>query len=114
MGVGQTHIFGGGDEQATGKQFWVFAAFRHAGEPVNSGIGIAAADGFDEGGDDVVVHLSVFVVLRRVLLKQFADKLVGKDHRFAFVVGIDYQLDDVEEFAGVAARKTQQIGRAHV
>ena len=32
------------------------------GEPVDGGVGIASAHGLDEGGDDVVVHVSALVV----------------------------------------------------
>ena len=34
----------------------------HAGEVVEGGVDVAAAHGFDEGGDDVVVHVAFFVV----------------------------------------------------
>ena len=53
--VGVADVFAGQDHQPAGEEADVFAAFEHAGEPVDAGIGIAAADAFDQGAGGVVV-----------------------------------------------------------
>lgn len=62
VGVGEADVFGGGDDEAAGDEAWVFSGVEHFGEPVEGGVGVGAADGFDEGGDGVVVGVAVAVV----------------------------------------------------
>ena len=49
--VGQAHVFGGADHDAARDEARVFAGVDHLGEPVERGVGVAAAHGFYEGGD---------------------------------------------------------------
>ena len=67
--VGVADVLGGEDHHATRDEERVFAGLEHAHQPVEGGVGIAAAHAFDEGGDDVVVLLARLVVAERTLLR---------------------------------------------
>ena len=95
VGVGQSDVFGGGDDEAAGYEGRVLTAFYHACQPVDGAIRVAAANGFDEGGDDVVVHLAVLIVGKRVLLQAFGHHVVGDEDRVCGF-GVYHQLEDVE------------------
>ena len=62
IGVGIADILACQDQHTPGNEFHVFAAGDHACQPVHSRVGVAAADRFDEGGDDVVMLLAFFIV----------------------------------------------------
>jgi hypothetical protein len=50
------------DDDAAGDETGVLARMDHFGEPVEGGVGVAAAHGFDEGGDGVVMGIAVGVI----------------------------------------------------
>lgn len=81
MRVGIADIFRGQNEDATRDELWVFPTVDHAGKPIERRIGIGAAHRLDERRDDVVVHISIFVVgqamLRHGNLDHFACDLVS-------------------------------------
>lgn len=54
-GVGVADVFGCENCESSGDESWVFARVEHAGDPVDGGVGVGAADGLDHGGDGVVV-----------------------------------------------------------
>ena len=61
-GVGVADVLGGADHDAAGDELGVLAGVEHAREPVEHGVGVAAAHRLDEGRDDVVVHVAGLVV----------------------------------------------------
>ncbi len=99
-GVGVADVFGGGDDEAAGDEAGVFAAFEHAGEPVDGGVGVGAADGFDVGGDGVVVAFFVFVVGDHAALDAVFHG--GECDGLAFGGGEDGDFEGGECAAGVA------------
>ena len=108
IGVGQSDVFGRTDHQPAGNEFRVLAPLYHACHPVECRIGVAAAYALDEGRDDVVVHLAVFVVGQRILLQPFLHQAVGDFHRGRVAAGLHHQLQNVEQLARVAATVAQQ------
>ena len=107
VGIGQTDILGGRDDQSAGNEGRVFATLYHAGEPVERSVGVAATDRLDVGRHDVVVHLAILVVGQGVLLQTLGDHLVGYDNFFA-AVGLDDEFKRIEQLACIASRETQQ------
>ena len=89
-----------------GQKTRLFASGQHAGQVVDRCVGIAAPHRFDEGRDHVVVLFAVLVVEGDVLLQTVGDVLVG-DRYFA-VCGARDDVQNVEQLAGVAARKAEQ------
>ena len=75
--VGEADVLGGEDDQAAGDEERVLAALEHAGEPVEGGVGVGAAQGLDEGGDDVVVPVAGAVVEGGAVLERLLDALDG-------------------------------------
>ena len=53
--VGHADVLAGQDHQPAGDEAGVLPRFEHAGQPVEAGVGIGAADALDERADDVVV-----------------------------------------------------------
>ncbi|MPN37954.1 hypothetical protein SDC9_185475 [bioreactor metagenome] len=53
------------------------------------------------------MHLTPFVVCRRVLLKPFSYRPVG-DHNLPLVIGLHCQFEDIQQFAGITTRETEQ------
>ena len=109
VGVRQSDVLGSGNDETAGYESGVFTALYHACQPVDGSVGVAAADGLDEGGDDVVVHLSVFVVGEGVLLKALGHHLVGNDNGVAGF-GLHDEVEDIKQFAGIAATVTEHGG----
>ena len=69
-----------------------------------------AADGLDKGGDDVVVHLPVFVVGEGILLETFGHHLVGDDNGVCGF-GLHHEVEDIiKQFAGIAAAVAEHGG----
>ena len=52
--VDEADVLGGYNDEAAGDVEGIFAGREHAGEVVEGGGGVGAADGFVEGGDGVV------------------------------------------------------------
>src|SRR2546421_8272528 len=53
--VGVADVLGGEDRDAPRDETRVFAGFEHPRDPVDGGVGVGAAHGFDEGGGGIVV-----------------------------------------------------------
>ena len=68
-GFGEADIFTGHADDAAGEIEAIFAAFDHADEPIESGVGIGIAHGFVERRDEVVVLLARFVVAQEFALE---------------------------------------------
>src|SRR5690606_8121466 len=105
--IGVADVFGREYKQSTRDEGWVFAAFDHAGEPIDRCVGVASADGFDEGGDDIVVLFAGFIIEGHILLHLLKYKRVG-DGLFLRMGGVHDELKHVEQFAGVSAGKAKQ------
>ena len=75
---------------------------------IDGAVRVAAADAFDEGGDDVVVLFAVLVVEGDVLLQAVDDRLVV-DHDLRRIVreGGDHDFQHVEQPARIAAAETE-------
>ena len=104
--VGEPDVLGGEDDEAAGDEERVLAALEHAGEPVERGVGVGAAEGLDEGGDDVVVPVAGAVVERGAVLERLFD--VGRRSTSRDAVGVRRrrlggELERVQGDAGVAA-----------
>ena len=81
VGVGQANVFRGRNHEAARNELRVLAALDHACQPVESRVGVAAADALDEGRNDVVVHFALFVVGEGILLELERNGFVVDDHR---------------------------------
>ena len=77
MGIGEADVFAGEDDEASGDEAEVFACVEHFGEPVEGGVGVGAADTFDEGGDGIVVLVAVLVIDHGFFLDTFFGDGVG-------------------------------------
>ena len=107
VGIRQSDVLRRTDDDPPGDELRVLAPLYHARHPVESRLGVGAPDRLDERRDDVVVHLAVLVVGKGVLLQPLLHDAVGDGDR-AVRRGIDDQLEDVQQLAGVAAAVTQQ------
>jgi hypothetical protein len=72
--LGVADVLGGEDDHAARDEERVLARLEHAHHPVDRGVGVAAAQAFDERGDDVVVLLARLVVAERALLGGLLDE----------------------------------------
>ena len=60
-------VFGSKNDHSSGDKLGVFAGFDHAGEVVESGISVGAAEGFNKGRNSIVVQVAFFIVMRDFL-----------------------------------------------
>ena len=60
--VSVANVLRGMNHNATGDKLRILPCIDHARKPVDRGIGVATAHGLDERTDDVVVHVTVFVI----------------------------------------------------
>ena len=60
--VGVANILRSVNHNAASDKLRILPSIDHAREPIDRGIGVAAAHGLDERTDDVVVHVAVFVI----------------------------------------------------
>ena len=68
------------DHDAPGDELGVLPRVDHPGEPVEGGVGVAAAHRLDEGGDDVVVHVAGLVVGQAPSGVRLEDVVDGDGH----------------------------------
>jgi hypothetical protein len=103
--VGQADVLRGQDDQPAGDEVDVLPRLQHAGQPVDGGVGVAAAHALDQRRDDVVVHVAGPVVEQVPVLHRPLDRL-GRDG----VAGAERggRLQRVERDAGVAPGRLQQ------
>ena len=100
IGIGVADIFGSEDEHTPCDKQRIFTTRDHPGQPIHRAIRIAAAHGFDEGRNDVVMLLAGFIVKRHILLNMFQHGIVGDNYLFA-AEGIHKELKNIEQFTGV-------------
>lgn len=109
--VRETDVFAGGDDDATGDEADIFAGVEHFGQPVDGGVGVAAAHGFDEGADGVVMGVTVSIVDDGFLLDGFfGDGEV--DANGAVIVWrsrYDSEFDGVKQFSGIAIAAGHEV-----
>jgi hypothetical protein len=77
FGSGEADVFDGHADDAAGEVHGVFAGGEHAAEPVERGVGVGVADGFVQGGDEVVVLFAGLVVEQDALLEGFFGEGAG-------------------------------------
>ena len=106
IGIGQAHILGGRYHQTACYECRILACLHHTCQPVKCCIGVTSAYGLDESRYDIIVHLTVLIVCKRVLLQTLIDDFIG-DYNLIGTVGLNHKLQYVEEFAGIASRETQ-------
>ena len=75
LGRGEADVFDGHADDAAGDVHGVFAGVEHSSEPVKRGVDVAVADGFVQGGDEVVVFFAGLVVEEDALLQGFGGDL---------------------------------------
>ena len=80
-GFGEADIFAGHAHQAAREIERFFAGFEHAGEPVESGVGIGIAHGFVERGDEIEVFFAGFVVAKQFALEDVFEEFAGDGDR---------------------------------
>ena len=99
IGIGKAYILGSGKAETPGNEQRILTSVEHPGEVIYRCIGIGAADGLYEGGNDVEVHLPVLVIYGKVLLNAIRYGLVADDYRTRLPcerIHDDFQ--DVQEF----------------
>ena len=72
--VGEADVLGGEDDHAPHDEQRVLAGLDHAGQPVERGVGVGAAQGLDEGADRVVVGVALAVVEVGAVLQRLFDR----------------------------------------
>ena len=77
LGIGVADVLGGRDHDAARDELGVLARVEHAREPVERGVGVAAAHRLDEGADYVVVHVAGLVVAQPMARVGLEDVLGG-------------------------------------
>ena len=76
--VGVADIFAGEDYEPAGEESHVLAPFEHAGEPVHAGVGVAAADAFDQCAGGVVMVVARGIVADGFALDGVGDEFAGE------------------------------------
>ena len=114
IGIGEPYIFACRYHQSAGYKLGVFASGYKSGKPIDGGIGVAASYRLYECRDDVVMHLAVLVESHRILLQAFGHQCIVDYKRFIGLQCLHHQVEDIEQFARIAARKSQQrLGLFH-
>ncbi len=104
-GIGEADIFGSENNEATGDEAGVFATFEHFGEPVESGVGVGAADTFNESGNGVVVLVFVAVVGDLAFLRKLLEVRGGD-----FGTGVEAESEGFEGIEGAAEITVAELG----
>jgi len=110
-GVGVPDVFRRGDEQPSRDEPGVFACREHLGHPVEGRVRVRSAQGFDEGGDGVIVVVAGFVVTDGAGLDGgFRDRQVDP-HPAAVSRGRGQhgQFDGVDHASGVPGAHGDQV-----
>ena len=106
----------GADDQAAGNEADVLTGVEHVGQPVEGGVRVAAAHGFDEGGDGVVVPITHAVVAHGFFLDGFLRHLERDAHGAILPArgGESRYLERGESFAHVTIRLEREVGKGIV
>ena len=108
VGIGQTHVFRGTQAQAAGNEEGILTSVNHPGQVIDGRVGIGPADALDKGRNDIVVHLAILVIDGHVFLDGGRYRLVINDDGLLAGLGVNHQLQHIEELAGVTAAVTHQ------
>ena len=110
--VGQPDVLAGRDDQAPGDETDVLAGMEHLGQPVKRGIGIAAADAFDESAYRVIVGIVIGIVDHGLALDAFLDDRAGQvdGARFVRSGGQGGEFQRIKAAAGVAIADFREVG----
>ena len=92
IGIGQAHILRSGKDEAAADEARVLAAFQQAGQIVEGRVGIAAADGFDEGRGQLVMAVTVLVMAHHDF-GQGGLELLRLAHLFGQGSGVLHQIE---------------------
>src|SRR5262249_59481194 len=93
-----------------GEEGRILARLEHPHHPVDRGVGVAAAETLDEGGDDVVVLLARLVVAERTLLRGLLEERQVEAPGSTATGEPRRQLERVERDAGIALGMGEQEG----
>ena len=74
-------------------------------------VGVTATYGLDESRDDVVVHFTPLVIGHGVLLQSVGHNSIVDNQRLFGGSGVGYEVNDVEQFAGVTSGIAEKCGR---
>ena len=108
--VGHAHVLAGQDDQAAGDEAGVLPRLQHAGQPVQPGVGVRAADRLDEGGDHVVVVVAAVAqgaTRRARRSRRRPSTTAGRPRRS--IGQRDRHLERGEHLAAVAAGAVDQL-----
>jgi len=83
LGIGQTNIFGGKNDQAAGDKKRVLTGIGQASQVMKGGVDIRGTQRFNKGGDGVVVFVAGFVVPEAAVLSGLFDVGNGEGARFS-------------------------------
>ena len=106
--VCQSHIFRCQDQHPSGNEEGIFAASQHAGHPVDCAVGITATETLDEGRNDVVVLLAVFVIKGNILLQAISNNLIVNTYRCIRRKRLNNDLNDIEQLAAITATEAEK------
>ena len=111
LGVGEADILRGQYQQAPDDEFGVLAGVEHAGQPIEGGVDIGTPHAFDEGGNGIVMGISVTIIQHGPGLDGFLGYLQIEINA---AVGCgrgaeDGQLQGIEGVAQIAAGQISQM-----
>ena len=109
--IGEADVLAGGNHQTPGDETRILAGVQHLREPVERGIGIRAADGFDEGGGGVVMRVAIGIVGDGFLLDAFLGDFEAQlDASIAARRGGEHgEFEGGEGFADIAIRHFREV-----
>src|SRR5574344_1143764 len=106
--VREADILGSQDAHAAGDEKRVFSAIEHTRHPIHCRIGIRTSHALDKCGNNVVMHLSVFVIDGDIVLQTFGNSLIVNDDRVLPKGGIDNDFKYVEQLSRIASTLAEQ------
>ena len=104
--IRQSHIFACTDYQSPGDKLRIFAALYHTRHPIERRIRVTASNALDEGRDDIIMHLALFIISQWILLQLFLYHLIGDNH-FLAASRFHHQFQDIEQFPGITATEAE-------
>ena len=70
-GIRESDVFRCGDDKTPRDETRVFAGMQHFRQPIQRGIRIGAADGFDESRNRIVMRIAIGIIDHRLALDRF-------------------------------------------
>ncbi|MFM1943063.1 MAG: hypothetical protein RI897_2045 [Verrucomicrobiota bacterium] len=111
-GVGEADVFCCVYDDAAGDESGIFAGVDHFGEPVEGGIWVASAHGFDEGGDCIVVGVTVGAIDHGLFLDTFLGDFESEVDEVVLRRGWGGESGDfegVQGFSGIAVGEFSEV-----